>query len=62
MPLGIGEVLRQAIGKTINWVLKDDIQEAAASIQTATGLKAGSEAKRTQSEPSPKIHQLKVSY
>ena len=54
MPLGIGEVLRQAIGKTINWVLKDDIQEAAASIQTATGLKAGSEAaihsKRTISE------------
>ena len=44
MPLGIGEVLRQAIGKTINWVSKDNIQEAAASLQTATGLKAGSEA------------------
>ena len=44
IPLGIGEVLRQAIGKTINWVLKDDIQEAAASLQTATGLKVGSEA------------------
>ena len=44
IPLGIGEVLRQTIGKTINWVLKDDIQEAAASLQTATGLKVGSEA------------------
>lgn len=36
--------MRQTIGKTINWVLKDDIQEAAASLQTATGLKVGSEA------------------
>ena len=54
MPLVIGEVLRQAKGKTINWVLKDDIQEAAASLQTAPGLKAGPEAaihsKRTISE------------
>ena len=43
-PIGTGEVLRRVIGKTINWVLKDDIQEAAGSLQTATGLKAGAKA------------------
>ena len=36
--------MRRVIGKTINWVLKDDIQEAAGSLQTATGLKAGAKA------------------
>ena len=43
-PIIIGEVLRRVIGKTINWVLKDDIQEAARSLQTSTGLKAGAKA------------------
>ena len=36
--------MRRVIGKTINWVLKDDIHEATGSLQTATALKAGSEA------------------
>ena len=39
-----GEVLRRVIGKKINWVLKDDIQDGSGSLQTATGLKAGTEA------------------
>ena len=43
-PIGKREVLRTVISKTINWALKDDIQEAAGSLQTATGLKAGAEA------------------
>ena len=43
-PIGVGEVLRRVIGKTINWILKEDIQEAAGPLQTATGLKAGVEA------------------
>ena len=43
-PIGIGEVMRRVIGKTINWILKEDIQEAAGPLQTATGLKAGAEA------------------
>ena len=28
------------MGKAINWVMKDDIQQSAGSLQTATGLKA----------------------
>ena len=32
------------MGKAINWILREDIQEAAESLQTATGLKAGTEA------------------
>ena len=32
------------MGKAINWILREDIQEAAGSLQTATGLKAGAEA------------------
>ena len=43
-PIGTGEVLRRVIGKAINWILREDIQEAAESLQTATGLKAGAEA------------------
>ena len=37
-PIGVGEVLRRIVGKSIAWVLKDDIQEAAGPLQTATGL------------------------
>ena len=29
------------MGKAINWILKDDIQESAGPLQTATGLKTG---------------------
>ena len=43
-PIEVGEVMRCVIGKAINWVLKEDIQEAAGPLQTATGLKAGAEA------------------
>ena len=32
------------MGNAINWILREDIQEAAGSFQTATGLKAGAEA------------------
>ena len=42
-PIGIGEILR-LIGKVIGWVLKDEIQEAAGPLQSATGLKGGAEA------------------
>ena len=43
-PIGVGEVLRRIMGKAINWILKDDIQEPAGPLQTVTGLKAGTEA------------------
>ena len=32
------------MGKAINWILKDDIQEFVGPLQTETGLKAGTEA------------------
>ena len=55
-PIDIDEVLRRVIGKIINWVLKDKIQEAVGSLQTATGLKAGAKeaihAMRTIFDPS----------
>ena len=43
-PIGVGEVLRRIIGKTISWSLSQDIQEAAGPLQVATGLKGGAEA------------------
>ena len=43
-PIGVGEILRRIIGKTIAWTLKDNIQEAAGPLQTATGLENGAEA------------------
>ena len=43
-PISVDEILRQIIGKTIAWTLKDDIQEAAGPIQTATELKNCAEA------------------
>ena len=43
-PIGVGEVLRRIVGKCIGWVLKEDIQLAAAPLQTATGLHFGVEA------------------
>ena len=43
-PIGVGEVLRRIVGKTIAWALSEDIQEAAGSLQVSTGLKGGSEA------------------
>ena len=43
-PIGVGEILRRIIGKTLSWTLKDDIQEAVGPLQTCSGLKSGSEA------------------
>ena len=42
--IGVGKVLRRIMGKAINWILKDDIQESVGLLQTVTGLKAGAEA------------------
>ena len=43
-PIGVAEVLRRIMEKAINWILKDDIQESAGPLQTATRLKAEAEA------------------
>ena len=43
-PVGVGEISRRIIGKSILWTLKKDIQEAAGPLQTCSGLNAGSEA------------------
>ena len=43
-PIGVGEVLRRIIGKTIAWALSDDVQEAGGALQVSTGLKGGAEA------------------
>ena len=43
-PKGIGEIMRRIIGKTIAWVLKDDIQESDSPLQVSTGTKGRAEA------------------
>jgi hypothetical protein len=43
-PIGIGEILRRIVGKTLSWVLKSDIQDTAGPLQVCTGLKSGAEA------------------
>ena len=43
-PIGVGEVLRRIIGKSIAWSLRDEIQEAAGPLQVSSGLKGGAEA------------------
>ena len=43
-PIGVGEVMRRIIGKTIAWCLGEDIQEAAGPLQVSSGLKGGAEA------------------
>ena len=40
-PIRIGKVLRRIIGKTIGWVLKDDILEVAGPLETASGPQGG---------------------
>ena len=42
-PIGVGEVVRRIVGKTISWCLNDDSQKAAGSLQVSTGLKGGAE-------------------
>ena len=43
-PIGVGEVLRRIVGKTISWALSDYVQAAGGSLQVSTGLKGGAEA------------------
>ena len=43
-PIGIGEILRRIVGKSVIGYLKLDIQEAVGPIQTCAGLKSGIEA------------------
>ena len=43
-PIGVGEVLRRIIGKSLSWTLKPDIQDAAGCLQVSSGVKSGSEA------------------
>jgi len=43
-PIGIGEVLRRIIGKSITSTLQDDIIESAGSLQLCAGQPAGCEA------------------
>ena len=43
-PIGVGEVLRRIVGKTISWCLSDEIQEAGGPLQVSTGLEGGAEA------------------
>ena len=43
-PIGVGEVLRRIIGRCVQKVLKEDIQNAVGNLQTCAGQKAGAEA------------------
>ena len=40
-PIGVGEVLRRIVGKSITKVLRDDIQHACGAIQTCSGIQSG---------------------
>ena len=52
-PIGVGEVLRRIVGKTIMWSLHDEIQQAAGPLQVSSGLKGGAEAA---------IHSMKLKF
>ena len=43
-PIGVGEVVRQIVGKAILTVVKQDIETVAGNIQLCAGQKAGVEA------------------
>ena len=43
-PIGVGEVIRRIIGKTIAWSLREEVQEVAGPLQVASGIKGGAEA------------------
>lgn len=43
-PIGIGEILRRIVGKSVTTILKNDIQVGGGCIQTCTGLRSGIEA------------------
>ena len=42
-PIGIGEVLRRIIAKSVSSVLRHNIQKAAGTLQTCSGIEAGIE-------------------
>ena len=42
-PIGVGEVLRRIVGKTLAGFLKEEIKEAANPLQVCAGHSAGSE-------------------
>ena len=52
-PIGVGEVLRRIVGKTIMWSLHEEIQQAAGPLQVSSGLKGGAEAA---------IHSMKLKF
>ena len=52
-PIGVGEVMRRIVGKTISWSLSSEIQEAAGPLQVSSGLKGGPEAA---------IHSMKLKF
>ena len=43
-PIGIGEVLRWIMGKTVSASLKEELKEAAGPLQVCAGHSAGAEA------------------
>ena len=43
-PIGVGEVMRRIVGKTISWCLGEEIKQAAGPLQVSSGLKGGAEA------------------
>ena len=42
--IGVGDLARRVVGKTIAWVLRDEVQEAAGPLQVSSGIKGGAEA------------------
>lgn len=43
-PIGVGEVLRRIIGKTISTLFKEELKQAAGPLQVCAGFGGGSEA------------------
>ena len=43
-PIGIGEVLKRIMGKTVSAFLKEELKEAAGSLEVSAGHYAGAEA------------------
>ena len=43
-PIGVGEVLRRIVGKSVAWALRDEVQTAAGPLQMSSGLQGGAEA------------------
>ena len=52
-PIGVGEVMRRIVGKTIMWCLGKEVQDAAGPLQVSSGLKGGAEAA---------IHSMKLKF